>query len=206
MSVQRPSRFRVVRFVNPRNAEMSVKRPSRFRVVRFVNPRTAEMSVRPGVYCSVSVVRFVNPDTAEMSVRPRLYPSVSVVRFVNPDTAEMSVKGPFRSSVVRFVPFSSPVRLRRETSCAESEVNVFISASVTPAFNDLLGCCRDLLSSLLIVLRRARSGMFTGAAATGGAPASSTTPHIRTNAAIFVIKLLQIFIIICLLCPLFIAM
>ena len=46
--------------------------------------------------------------------------------------------------------------------------------------------------------------MFTFAAETSGAPASSTTPHIRTNAAIFVIKLLQIFII-CLLCPLFIA-
>ena len=107
---------------------------------------------------------------------------------------------PLRSRVVRFVAFSSPVRFLIDARSAVSEVNVFISASVTAAV-----AARFAPSALLIALRRLASGMFTFAAATGGAPASSTTPHIRTNAAIFVIKLLQIFIIICLLCPLFIA-
>ena len=136
---------------------------------------------------------------------------LSVVSFVKSDKCEMSeMLLPPRLSVVKFVAFSSPVMLpiRSHHPCcawgdpsAARVVSVFISPSVTAAV-----AARFAPRALLIALRRFASGMLTFAAEMGGAPASSITPHIRTNAALFVIKLLQIFIIICLLCPLFIAM
>ena len=203
-----PHRFSPVNFVTPDNREMSVKLPLRFSVVNCVKPTNGVMlgrllplrfsvvnCVKPAngvmsrrlLTLRFSVVNCVNPRNAEMSVM--LPYSVSVVNFVKPDNALMSEKPPDSFRSVRFVAFSNPVKsligLR-----PESEVNVFISASVTAAV-----AARFAPSALLITQRRLASGMFTFAAETGGAPASSTTPHIRTNTTIFVIKLLQIFII-----------
>ena len=141
-------------------------------------------------------MRLVKPDTAEMSVK--LPDRSRVVRLVKLETAEMSVKLPCKSSDVRFVAFSNPVRsLRsRHVRAAESqkllalsEVNVFISASVTAAV-----AARFSPRALLIALRRSASGMFTFAAETGGAPESNTTPTSRQNTISFVIKCSQMFI------------
>ena len=152
--------------------------------VNFVNPDNEDKSVK--MPSNSSVVNFVNPDNEDKSVKPPT--NSSVVNFVNPDNEDKSGKGPCSAaSDVRFVAFSNPVRSL--TLVALSEVNVFISASVTAAFQ-----ARFAPRASLIWERRMESGMFTFAAATGGAPASSTTPTIRQNIISFVIKCSQSFI------------
>ena len=59
-------------------------------------------------------VKFVKPDRGEMS-ETLVRNSRRDVKFVKPDRGEMSVKLPDRSSVVRFVAFSNPVRSRTES-------------------------------------------------------------------------------------------
>ena len=101
-----------------------------------------------------NVVRFVNPDKADRFVI-WLSHSCNSVRLVKPVSAEISdTELSPRSSVVRFVAVSSPVKLVIRASCTLSEVNFAISAAV-------IGSPGVLPSAVSILARRFASGMLT---------------------------------------------